>query len=82
MSNRPHMHPNLRPIAPDAPQRRGVKHHMILTEQECPGTFEIRCLCGEVTWTPWGQAHAEEIAKIHLWAAGQGVKFRRAVVTH
>lgn len=51
--------------------RRNVRHNIACIEsEECPGVFEISCSCGEQTWTPWGADHAEEIAKLHLWAAG------------
>ena len=46
------------------------RHNIACIEQDCPGAFEIRCQCGESTWTPWGAAHAEEIARMHLWKAG------------
>ena len=53
-------------------------HHITVIEggsaehdgEKCPGTFEIRCSCGEVTWTAWGEAHAAEITALHLWATG------------
>lgn len=45
-------------------------HLIHCIEQECKGVFEIKCACGEVTWTPWGQDHAVEIAEIHLHARG------------
>ena len=51
--------------------QKNVRHNIACIEDtECPGVFEISCECGEQTWTPWGAAHAEEIAKLHLWAAG------------
>jgi hypothetical protein len=59
-------------------RRPGGDHHMTVIEggsaehdgEKCPGTFEIRCSCGEVTWTAWGEAHAAEITTLHLWATG------------
>lgn len=60
--------PNLKRLE-NVPRNR--RHNIACIESaECPGVFEISCTCGDQTWTPWGAAHAEEIAKLHLWAAG------------
>ena len=42
-------------------QRRSVPgpHDIRAIETECPGAIQIECSCGETTWTPWGEAHAE-----------------------
>jgi hypothetical protein len=48
----------------------GGDHHIDIIEAEAPGVMELVCSCGSRTWTPWGEAHAEEIASIHLWANG------------
>lgn len=59
----------------------GTRHKIVLSEQDAPRTFEVRCLachnpfphercvagCHRVTWTPWGEAHAKEIAALHLF---------------
>jgi|HubBroStandDraft_6_1064221.scaffolds.fasta_scaffold242811_4 hypothetical protein len=54
----------------DALKRNAVggDHHIDIIEAEAPGVIELVCSCGARTWTPWGEAHAEEIASIHLWA--------------
>jgi hypothetical protein len=57
-----------------------VRHHIAVIETECPGVMEISCTCGEQTWTPWGAAHAQEIADVHLWANGQGKNKRTFVL--
>lgn len=58
------------------PVRPGDRHLVNCIEQEAPGVFEIRCSCGQTSWTPWGEAHAGEIAEIHLWMVGQPAKRR------
>ena len=51
-------------------------HQTALIEQEAPDVFDIRCSCGEHTWTPWGMEHAHEIAEMHLWEMlGQGARY-------
>jgi hypothetical protein len=53
----------------------GRVHEILLSETAAPGAIEIRCLCGDVTWTPWGIDHAAEIGKLHLWEMmAQGAK--------
>lgn len=57
-------------------------HVIVLTEQEMPGAWEIRCTachtaeheglpctaaCHLVTWTPWGEAHAHEVGELHVF---------------
>jgi hypothetical protein len=56
--------------------RPGPVHLIHCIEAEVRGVFEIKCSCGEVTWTPWGEASATEIAEIHLWARGVPVRGR------
>ena len=48
----------------------GRRHHVDIIEQELLRAYEIRCTCGTQTWTPWGAAHAHEIAALHLWSVG------------
>lgn len=62
---------------PVLPGPSNVRHSVACVEggrdrhhAECPGTFEVVCACGYSTWTPWGEAHAEEIAKVHLMKVG------------
>jgi hypothetical protein len=54
----------------------GNVHLVNCIEAEVKGVFEISCSCGETTWTPWGEAHATEIAELHLWARGTPVRRR------
>lgn len=48
--------------------------HRIACIEVDDGIFEISCTCGEQTWTPWGQAHAEEVARLHCWVTGTPIK--------
>jgi hypothetical protein len=51
-------------------------HQVTLIETDCRGVFEIRCTCGDVAKTYWGEGHAAEIAEMHLWEmAHQGARF-------
>jgi hypothetical protein len=63
-------------------QRRPGPHVLILdgSNQDAPGVYEIRCSCGEVTWTPWGEEHAVEIAEIHRVIMGVGPSKRTFVL--
>jgi hypothetical protein len=51
-------------------------HLVNCIEQEAHGVFEVKCSCGRTSWTPWGEAHAEEVAQLHLWQMGVPVKGR------
>lgn len=59
----------------------GNVHQIVLTAQEMPRAFEVRCVachnpaphercvaaCHRVTWSPWGESHAAEIGALHLF---------------
>lgn len=59
----------------------GTHHVIVLTEQEMPRAFEVRCTachnpepharcsaaCHRVTWTPWGEDEASEIGRLHVY---------------
>lgn len=59
----------------------GTEHVIVLTEQEMPRAFEVRCTachnptphdrcrasCHRVTWTPWGEEVASEIGRLHIF---------------
>ena len=49
----------------------GQTHEILLTEMDCKGVFEVRCRCGEVSWTAHGEAHAAEIGLQHLFQIAQ-----------
>jgi hypothetical protein len=55
-------------------RRAAGRHNIVCIEADCPGVFEITCSCGQQSWTPWGRAHAEECARVHLWAVGAPVQ--------
>ena len=50
--------------------RPGGRHMIVCIEQDAPGCYEIRCACGESTWTPWGADAAGEIGEMHMYAVG------------
>lgn len=53
----------------------GRTHQLTLIAQEAPGVFDVRCSCGDHTWTPWGEEHALEIAEMHAFEMeGQGAR--------
>lgn len=59
----------------------GRLHQIVLTAQEMPGAYEVRCVachnvepherctaaCHRVTWTPWGEDEAAAIGELHLF---------------
>ena len=59
----------------------GTRHVIVLSEQEMPGAWEVRCTachtevpherctaaCHRVTWTPWGEDAAHEIGELHIF---------------
>lgn len=62
---------------PILPGPSNIRHNVACVEggrdpdhAEMPGAFEICCTCGYNTWSPWGADHAEQVAKLHLWAVG------------
>ena len=51
--------------------RRRQMHEILLIEQDTAGVWEVRCRCGEVTWTAHGEGHATEMGRNHLYMVGQ-----------